>query len=687
MQPHELPPNEFHSAHQHGESSRRRRLRPEDLFQIRLITEAQISPDGSRVCFAQKVLAPEENKYRSHLWIVPTEEGDPRPLTGGDQLDHSPAWSPDGRWIGFLSTRSGSPQIWIIPDGGGKARKITSLKGISGRPVWSPDGLRIAFTILLSEKGIEPEREERILSPRERFTADVRLIRTLPYKENGIGFIGEKFTQIAVVDLRERSLRVLTEGRTNHDDPAWSPDGRSLAFSMSHWMAVEARNPNRMLIGDIGLVPATGGSVHRLTQSSGPAHSPAFAPDGKTIAYVGHALQYGDYTQPSVWTVATSGGEPRHITAGFDRPFGDMSIADMIESQRPSPPTWAPDGRSLFYLASDSGMSHLVRIQAATGLVESVTEGKQVIYNFSVSWGSHRAAICHSDPVTPNDIFLLDLDGAKYERRLTNVNGEFLSTVELSEPERFTTRSGAVTVEGWILRPAGIYPHSKTPAVLQIHGGPTLMYGYRFFFEFQLLSANNITVAYSNPRGSMGYGQAFTAAIRGNWGNQDFADVSNAIDEAVMRGGIDPDRLGVAGGSYGGFMVNWIIGHTDRFRAAIAMRSISNGYSFFGTGDFAFSDLSDFGDPPWRIPGFYLSHSPISFADSVQTPLLMIHGENDLRVPISEAEQFYTALKLLGRKVLLIRYPDEDHDLSRNGQPWHRVHRLDAIVGWFLEHL
>jgi dipeptidyl aminopeptidase/acylaminoacyl peptidase len=225
------------------------------------------------------------------------------------------------------------------------------------------------------------------------------------------------------------------------------------------------------------------------------------------------------------------------------------------------------------------------------------------------------------------------------------------------------------------------------PAVLQIHGGPTMMYGYRFFFEFQLLAANNITVVYANPRGSMGYGQAFTAAIRGNWGNQDFADVLNVIDAALLQGEIDPARLGVAGGSYGSFMVNWIIGHTGRFRAAVSMCGIGNGYSFFGTGDFAFNELSDFGQPPWRIPDVYLAHSPISHVDSVRTPLLLIHAEKDLRVPISEAEQFYTALKLLGREVLLIRYPDEDHDLSRNGRPWHRVHRQEAITRWFSERL
>ncbi|WP_006524596.1 TolB family protein [Desulfoscipio gibsoniae] len=466
-----------------------RRLQSEDLFQLRLITEAQISPDGTRVCFVQKVFVPEENKYRSHLWIVPAMGGNAEPFTTGDQLDYAPDWSPDGRWIAFLSTRSsGSVQIWIITTDGGEALKVTSFKGISGRPVWAPDRRWIAFTILLNEKGIEPEEEKpQTLSPRERFTADIRRITTLPFKENGVGFIGEKFEQVAVIDLQTKTgLRVLTNGRLNHSDPTWSPDGRHLAFSMSEWRAVGAPDPNRMFVGDIGLVPAGGGPVRKLTKSLGPAYRPAFSPDGKTIAYIGHDSKYGGYTQPLVWAVSTLGGDPRNVTAGFDRPFEDQSITDLIKNPEPSPPIWTPDGSAVYYLASDSGMSHLVRVEMRTGKVLPVTAGQRVIYNFSISRDTRRAALCHSDPVIPNDVFLLNLGGTKArESRLTEVNREFLAAVKLSAPESYTARSGEVTVEGWILRPPGTNPPGKTPAVLEVHGGPMVMYRYRFFFEFQ----------------------------------------------------------------------------------------------------------------------------------------------------------------------------------------------------------
>ncbi len=663
-------------------------LRPVDLFQIRLITEAQISPDKSRVCFVQKVFVPEENKYRSHLWMVSAAGGNPEPITEGDQLDYAPAWSPDGRWITFLSTRSGSLQIWIIPSSGGEARKVTSYRGISDRPVWAPDGLRIAFTILLGENGIEPEEQEpKTLPPIEKYTTDVQKITTLPFIQNGVGFIGDKFTQIAVIGLQEARPCIITHGRIDHDDPVWSPDGWYLAFSMSEWRAVGAPDPNRMFIGDIGLIPAIGGPIRRLTKSLGPAHSPAFSPDGKTIAYIGDNRRYGGYTQPSVWTVSTLSGELRNVTARFDRPFGDKSIADLIESKKPSPPAWTTDGRALYYLVSDRGMSHLVRVEISFGRVEFVTEGQRVIYNFSISRDSHRAVLCYSDPVTPNDILIVDLGVRAREQRLTNVNRQLLLEVKLSAPERYIVRSGNVDIEGWILRPHGTNLTVKTPAVLQIHGGPMIMYGYRFFFEFQLLAANGIAVVYSNPRGSMGYGQAFTDAIRGDWGNKDFKDIMKAIEGAIAQGGIDSSRLGVAGGSYGGFMVNWIVGHTDRFKSAVTMRSISNEYSDFGTSDFGFNRLADYDGPPWRIPTVYLAHSPISYVNRVRTPLLMIHAENDLRTPISEAEQFYTALKLLGQEVILLRYPNENHDLSRSGQPWHRVHRLNSITRWFVERL
>lgn len=673
----------------------RRRLEAEDLFRIRLISEAQISPDGGRICFVQTVPNRQENDYDAHLWMVPEGEGEPEQFTFGPHggvgphRDIGPSWSHDGKQVAFLSNRSGLLQVWIIPATGGEARQVTAVRGVSGRPVWSPDDRRIAFTIRIGEAGLQP-----VSSPPEpqtlfeRYTQDVRRITTLPYKRGGVGFI-DRYLQVAVVHLEtDAAPRILTSGRLDHSGPAWSPDGLHIAFAMAEPRVVQRPHPVGLVVGDIGVVPAEGGAVRRLTNSVGPAYRPAWAPDGRTIAYLGHARQYGDYTNVSLWTVDVEKPEPRDVTAAYDLPMEDLSSGDMAGVGEFAPvPAWATDGRSVYWLASGSGMTHLVQVELASGLVRPVTAGKRVIYSFRMSRDRTRSVLCHRDATTPSDLFLLTLDDQATETRLTRVNRQFETNVEIAVPERFTFPSGDATVEGWILRPPGAKKTALTPAVLQIHGGPMVMYGYRFMFEFQLLAANGITIVYTNPRGSMGYGQEFAAAIRGAWGTMDFLDLMHAIEAAVKLGGIDPARLGAAGGSYGGYMVNWIIGHDRRFKTAISMRGISNMYSYFGTSDYGFTDLAEFGGPPWRLPGVYLQQSPLSYVERVKTPLLMIHGEDDLRTPLTEAEQFYVALKALDRDVVLLVYPDESHGLPVLGEPWHRVHRLEAVREWFAERL
>jgi dipeptidyl aminopeptidase/acylaminoacyl peptidase len=668
----------------------KRPLQAEDLLALKLISEAPISPDGQRTCYVQTIFAPEKNEYRSHLWMIPTAGGEPAQFTHGEQLDFAPAWSPDGRRIAFLSTRSGSLQLWVIPTEGGEARQVTAVQGIAGRLVWSPDGRLIACTVMIGEEGLLPEElEEERLPPDKRYTQDVLRINTLPYKLNGVGYLGDQNAQLILVDpTGEAEPKVLTSGRVDYANPAWSPDGRQLALSMSKSQVAETPDPKRMFVGDIVVVPAEGGEMRTLTKSVGPAYAPAWSPDGSTIAYLGHARQYGDYTQPSVWTVSLRDSEPHDLTAAFDRPFGDQSIGDLLGHGEVSPvPVWAPDGQTIYYLVSNSGMTHLMRVEVPSGRVEPLTSGRRVIYNFSTDRKRKRFVLCHGDPLTPNDVFVLELVPLPREYRLTQVNAEFLSQVQLASPQRFSVESGDVLVEGWIMRPPGRGSDERTPTVLQVHGGPMVMYGYLFFFEFQLLATNGITVAYSNPRGSMGYGQAFVAAIRGDWGNKDFQDVMSAVEGAIDQGGIDSERIGIAGGSYGGFMVNWALGHSERFKTGVSMRSICSQYSFFGTSDFGFTDLAEYGGPPWQLADEYLARSPISFVEGVKAPLLLIHSENDLRTPLSEAEQFYTALKVLGREVLLRLYPNENHDLSRTGQPWHRVDRLGAILGWLGDHL
>src|SRR5690606_15469874 len=346
------------------------------------------------------------------------------------------------------------------------------------------------------------------------------------------------------------------------------------------------------------------------------------------------------------------------------------------------------------------GQVHLFRVDTAGGAVQQLTQGEYVVFDWTVQPGRGTAVLAAATPENPNDIYLATWDagpdaGPEPEgvrlTRLTRANEQLLAERRVSLPEKFQFRAeGGPLVDGWVIKPVDFDPARRYPAVLQIHGGPMGMYPGTFFFEFQLLAAAGIAVIYTNPRGSQGYGEAFCAGIRGNWGSSDYADLMAGVDAALARcPWIDPERLGVAGGSYGGYMTAWITGHTDRFKAACVMRAVTNCYSFFGTSDYGYrwDRVWGAGRPPWENPDDYLRQSPITYVGSVRTPTLVIHSEDDHRCLIEQGEQWYTALKKLGVEAEFLRYPGETHELSRSGRPWHRVHRLRAIVDWFTRHL
>ena len=683
-----------------------RPLQVDDLLAIKLAGDCQISPDGSRIAYVIQEIDRDKNEYKTAVWLA--REGQPSVQFTAGPKDSSPRWSPDGRFLAFLSNRSGSSQIWLLPLEGGEAQQLTRVKGGITALVWSPDSKQIAFTASLTVEGIKPEgKDEDEKDLYKKFTKEVKVITRLLYKMDGVGYYHDKRSQVCVITLDGDEPVQLTYGDFSHLEPAWTPDSAEV-ICVANRLDEADYHPWH---ADLWAVPRTGGSLVRLTPGDGKlsAAGPAVSPDGKQIAFLGTNPDNHGYGLTRLYVLDRASGAIRCLAPDLDRGFVNEGISDM-----PAPAggrlTWSPDARWVFGVVSDAGQVHLVKVGAHTGAVLPVTGGDKAIHAFSLTPDCRRAALAYATPTSPADIYLARLDepqpepqvpncgavlhgGGVFEVPLTHHNAELFAQLTLPTPERFTFTAGAgqPQVDGWVLRPAGFETGKQYPAVLEIHGGPMGMYACGFFYEFQWLAAQGYAVVYSNPRGSQGYGENFCSCIMSDWGNKDYADVMAAITAAVAKYDfIDADRVGVAGGSYGGFLVNWIVGHTDRFKAAITMRSVVNRWSAMGTSDIGYNRIGQFGTENWweeQNMAPYLKQSPILHASNIVTPLLIEHQEGDLRCPIEQAEQLYAALKLQKKTVKFVRYPGEFHGMSRTGKPWHRIHRLNMIADWFGQYL
>lgn len=654
----------------------------EDILKLRLVGDVQISPDAGLVVFVEKWQDLKENKTRSRIRGVRAALK-PFDLTSGEG-DSSPRISPDGTQIAFLRKGKEDAQIFILPLSGGEAWKLTDITGGVGGITWSPDGSHIAFTANLDSKGIQAEGADK--KPEDdyfaKYNEDVKVITELAHKLDGVGYFTERRPCLCVIEAKPEGVPTqMTEPPYMVHALRYTQDGSRIQFSSRREEDYDAKLWESQLYE----IAADGGSITLIPSGDVSAYLPVPGPGGQTLFVGSRAAEMG-YDNEALYAVRN--GQAIPFTPGYDRPLGNGSISDL-----PAPASleieWTSDGHGLYAISAQDGTVQLVRI-GLDGQVENLTEGRQVVYDFAQAEDGTTLVLAISSPLNAGDLYRFDVKTRSMER-LTEVNAAFFDEVELQEPEFLqATSPDGTKVDTWVIPPTRLPEGGKAPTVLMIHGGPMAMFAHSFFFEYHLMAAQGMGVVYTNPRGSSGYGYGFCSAIQHEWGNLDLQDMYAGLDTAIAGSPwIDADRLGVGGGSYGGYMTNWIIGHTDRFKAAVSGRSVVEWRSMFGSGDGGWEWVrrAD-GVPFWQDDSWYSQQSPITYVENIRTPLLIENQEGDLRCPIDQGMMLYTAVKWLGKApVRFVRYPDEFHGMNRGGKPWHRVHRLREIIDWYREYL
>jgi len=648
-----------------------RGITPEDYFAFEFISDPNISPDGKLVAYVVTKIDRAQNRRNSSIWMVATDGSrGPWQFTTAPQNSNSPRWSPDGKSVAFLSSRPESTaptsssaeqprsQVWLLSMAGGEAKRVTNLKNGASSVRWSPDGARL---VVVSRIG---PSDSRTGDAKDR--SDVRHYKNSTYKFNDSGWFDDRRTHLWVVDLNSGNGKQITEGDDwNDSDPQWSPDGKRIAFVSNRTGKEYEENRN----SDVWIVNADGsGTLTKISDHEESDNQPRWSPDGKSIAFTG---EVHERDHPKIWLAPSSGGTASVLAA---------NNLDLIPGQL----EWSGDGKSIYFETGVKGEIHLFRVDVPTKTVTQVTSGPRAVRNVDFNFTGGKMVYLANDFKHLDDLYISDLNG-KNERKLTNLNEALWKQIQFADVERFTYKSADDwDIDGFFVKPIGWQPDRKYPLVVSIHGGPAGQYGVDWYHEFQVYAAKGYAVLFTNPRGSTGYGQKFERGIVNEWGGKDYLDIMNGLDAALKKyPWIDQDRMGVTGGSYGGYMTNWIVGHTNRFKAAVTLRSVVNFISDDGTRDGAYGHSSDFGGDIFQKFDLYWDRSPLKYAASVKTPTLILHSDNDFRVPIEQGEQWFRALKHFGVTTEIVMFPRENHNLTRTGEPKHLVESLNWQLYWF----
>lgn len=687
-------------------AAQRRAITETDLLKFVWVADPQISPDGAQVAFVRVDVNEKADTYDTAVWIVKTDGSEPPRRLTGSTRDSAPRWSPDGRHLAFVRAveKDGKvepPQIYTLAMAGGEARAVTDIPRGAGNPAWSPDGTMLAFASSAKPEDIKEREAARGATARdgkpEPRKSDVRVIIEPVYRANGVpgfGFIDrDRPSQIWTITLpppgaAPAAPKPVTTGEFGTSHHGWSADGSQIYF------VSDRRKQPYHLPGDSDLyaVSREGGEPKQLASIDGGIGAYTVAPDGRRIAFLGtlHGSPERSYSQTDLWVLDTPGGTPRNLTADYDFDAGGGIGGDQRAPRgaHPAAPVWGRDGSSLFMRSGVHGNAELVRVDVATGRVMEPPEKKShEIMSYTADRGAGRFALVISTPTRIGDLFVADGSGAP--KQLTSFNDPLFTQLTLTEPEEFWyTSFDGRKIQAWVQKPPAFDAARKYPLVVQIHGGPHAAYGNTFTHEFQWMAAKGYVVLYTNPRGSSNYGQEFGNIIQFAYPGDDYKDIMAGVDDVLKRGYVDAARMGVTGGSGGGLLTNWTVTQTNRFKAAVSQRDISDWSNFWYTADFTLFRPTWFRKPPFQDPEDFARRSPITHVEKIQTPLMFILGDEDWRTPPSAGgEELFRALKFLERETVMVRFPNENHELSRSGKPWHRVERLQHIVGWFDRHL
>jgi len=666
--------------------AQQRAISDSDLFAFRWVASPQISPDGRQSAYVLVTVNGKHDGYETSLWIVGTDGASaPRRLTAGPR-DGAPRWSPDGSTLAFLRNKEGRPQLYVLPLGGGEAQQLTDLPKGASAATWSPDGKTIAFTSTTTPEDLAKK------DTTEKPKSDVRIITLAEFRADDEGYFDPaEHSHIWTVPAgmpgdEPAKARQVTTGAFDENAPQWSRDGARIYFGSDRVPESYYYPPDN----NVYSVPAAGGALDTVVDINGPAFGFALGSDGKSVAFRGwinpRAARSYNQADLFVWR----DGRATNLTADYDFDMG----SDVIGDQAPprgggaSPTIWTADGKAVIVTTTEHGRSNLVRFDAQSGTREPLTTGDHAILAYTATPDARRLVLTMGDPTHLADLYALDAQ-TKRVTQLTHVNDSLFAKLQLVTPEDFWYSSfDGRKIETWIMKPVGFTPGKKYPLILNIHGGPHTAYGYIFFHEMQLMAARGYVVVYPNPRGSTTYGQEFGNIIQYKYPGDDYKDLMVAVDSVIRRGFVDSAKLGVTGGSGGGLLTDWTVGHTRRFAAAVSQRDVADWLGFWYTADFTLFQPSWFRSTPFRDPQEFLARSPVRYADSVTTPLLFILGDADLRTPPTQGgEAMFRALKYLHKTTGQVRFPGESHELSRSGKPMHRVERLQHILNWFDKYL